>query len=66
MPIGIAVFLFIVELAGIFFAFQVISKRKKAKQKTCAAVTVCIVFCLLAVISTLYMAFALLLIGNII
>lgn len=65
MPIGIVVFLFFMGLAGIFFTFQVISKRKIAKKKIGITVAVCMIFCLIAVISTVYMAVALLLIGNI-
>ena len=65
MPIWMAAFLFIVGLAGIYFSFKFISKRKKAKHKTGIAVAVGIVFGLMAVMSAVYTAFSLLLIGSV-
>ncbi|WMJ83775.1 hypothetical protein ACS3UN_11995 [Oscillospiraceae bacterium LTW-04] len=65
MSTGVAVFLFMVGLAGAFFSFKAVSKRKRAKKKAGAAVAVCIAFCLMAVLSVFYLAAALLLIGNI-
>lgn len=65
MPIWMAAFLFMAGLAGIYFSFKFISRRKKAKHKTGIVVAVGIVFGLMAVMSAFYAAFSLLLIGSI-